>query len=176
MYIKDKNNLYLTGDLHLFHDDIIEICGRPFKNMKYMSRGIVNRFKEVLNKDSILIIVGDITMKGNEAIIDLKRFFNKIPGTKHLVLGNHDKLKPFDYIEYIGFTSVSTSIELEECVIIHDPAISVINRNKCFLCAHVHTLFDSFKNVVNVGVDVRNFYPISFNDAMNIYKNNNLIS
>ena len=83
---------------------------------------------------------------------------------KILILGNHDSLKPFTYID-LGFESVHTSLELsyngKDYVLVHDPAASCIDRNRIFLCGHVHDLFKIQRNVINVGVDVWNFFPVS---------------
>ena len=44
----------------------------------------------------------------------------------------------------------------------HDPAIHCMFPNKIIICGHVHNLFKVQKNVINVGVDVWDYKPVSF--------------
>ena len=99
----------------------------------------------------------------------LEQITQKLNGVKHLILGNHDRLKPFDYID-LGFTSVHTSLLYEEFVLNHDPAASVVMKDKTWLVGHVHDLFVQVRNVLNVGVDVRDFKPISIDEVRKCVK------
>lgn len=86
---------------------------------------------------------------------------------KILVLGNHDELKAFSYIE-AGFESVHTSLEVNGRILIHDPAVATINPNKTFICGHVHTLFLKCSNTINVGVDQFSFMPVQESTIIDI--------
>lgn len=94
----------------------------------------------------------------------LQSIVSTLHGQKHLILGNHDRFPAHDYVE-IGFWTVHTSLELEnlDAVLIHDPVASCINRQKLFICGHVHDFFTELKNVINVSVEVGNYQPISSN-------------
>jgi len=85
----------------------------------------------------------------------------KMNGEKHLVLGNHDVFKTFSYITDLGFTSAHTSLEVEEFILNHDPATCFIDKERIWLCGHIHDLFIHQRNVLNVGVDVWDYTPVS---------------
>jgi calcineurin-like phosphoesterase family protein len=76
----------------------------------------------------------------------------------------------------IGFSSVHTSLWFDEDGIIccHDPSAWSITKHKfpILLCAHIHKLFDLIKKsdsvVINVGVDVRGYKPISMEGVKNL--------
>jgi len=76
-------------------------------------------------------------------------------------MGNHDELKPQQYVG-AGFQSVHYPyLELFEFILVHDPALAQVDRERWFLCGHIHDLFKVHKNCYNVGVDVRGFKPVS---------------
>jgi calcineurin-like phosphoesterase family protein len=57
----------------------------------------------------------------------------------------------------------------------HDPAIyQPAIYDKIMLCGHIHNLFKNMKigsGLFNVGVDVRNFRPVSFDELLEEERN-----
>ncbi len=165
---------YFTSDQHFGHENIIKYCGRDtFKNSHQMDKTIIDNYNSVVTPNDTCYILGDFTMTANLDVIEsLSRRLN---GNKVLILGNHDRLKPFTYVD-IGFSSVHTSLKVrltngEEVICIHDPAAAcgVAVQNK-WLVGHVHNLFKSLDRgrVTNVGVDVFGFLPVS-EDGLMLY-------
>jgi calcineurin-like phosphoesterase family protein len=169
--------IYFTADWHIGHDNIIELVSRPFRTMARMEKYIIRNYNAIVKNDDEVYFVGDYVWGRN--LHELERVTKKLNGIKYLILGNHDLMKPFDYIE-AGFVQVATHLELsipihtswhdydEEYIMIHDPAKSVVNREKIFICGHVHDLFLTQKNVMNVGVDVWHFKPVSIDTIKEI--------
>lgn len=159
--------IYFTADPHYFHDPIIEACNRPYRNSHIMGKDMIRKYNERVSQNDTCYILGDLTLvKDKEPI---RRLLDKLNGHKILILGNHDYLNPFTYVD-IGFISVHTSLEISthvgDFVLVHDPAISQIDRNRTFLCGHIHDLFKMQKNCINVGVDVWGFYPVSLSEII----------
>jgi len=179
------SKVYLTGDHHFDQEGMIQVENRPFDNVRHQKSELIRLHNELVNEEDIVYFLGDLCMGGPEAKTDIKEFVSSLNGHKHLILGNHDILKPFDYIE-IGFHSVHTSLPLSirsigpemyemnsnlHChpdiiYLNHDPAPSIIAKDNLWICAHVHSLFRRVKNVVNVGVDVRGFKPMLIEHAL----------
>jgi calcineurin-like phosphoesterase family protein len=95
------------------------------------------------------------------------------------VLGNHDKLEPFQYID-VGFHSVHTSLEMSidgiEFVVVHDPSNSCMDRSKLFLCGHTHDFIKVRKNVICLCVELWHYTPVKWNTIKELYiemKSNN---
>jgi calcineurin-like phosphoesterase family protein len=152
---------FFTADQHFFHRNIINLCYRPFKSINEMHNILIDRYNEVVGLNDTCYHIGDFAMLGKSQINKLESIINKLNGRKILILGNHDEGKPFTYVN-MGFESVHTSLELSNgWILTHDPAVSCIDRNKRFVVGHVHDLFVTQKNCVNVGVDVWGFYPVS---------------
>jgi len=153
--------IWFTSDQHFYHDRIIEYCKRPFKDSIEMNNEIIKRYNSVVKDEDIVYHIGDFTLLDKEDNYrKISRIVSQLKGIKYLILGNHDDFRPFTCVK-MGFVSVHTSLEKEGYVMVHDPAASCIDRNKTFLCGHIHELFKIQKNVYNVGVDVQNFYPVS---------------
>jgi len=158
---------FFTADWHFFHKHIIQYCSRPFKNEKHMRNKIINNFNEVVRKEDTTFVLGDVAMLGGSQWEGLKGVIQKLNGTKHLIYGNHDEFRWQRYID-IGFTTVHSALWLEDegldIVMAHDPSVyCTLKQESVLLCGHIHTLFKSIpdQRVVNVGVDVWNFKPIT---------------
>jgi len=153
---------WFTADHHFGHDRIIEYCNRPYKNAKHMETCLIKNINEKVAKDDELIIVGDFTVKGDDHKGYIRHVFNRIKCEKViLIIGNHDTLLPRDYVEYIGFHSVHTMLEIEGFVVHHDPSKAYRDKNRIWITAHSHDYWKINRNRINVGVDVWNYYPVN---------------
>ena len=153
--------IYFTADFHFGHTKIIEYCNRPFTSAKEMDRVLINNYNSIVTDKDIVFIVGDLTMAGNSHKDYIRNLLSDLNGQKHLILGNHDQLKPFDYIE-LGITTVHTALLMpNQLALVHDPAVAEVDKTKTWLCGHIHTLFKMHNYIINVGVDVWNYHPVS---------------
>lgn len=153
---------WLTADQHYGHESIIDFCERPFRNVDQMDRALIKAHNEVVRPEDEVYFVGDFAWWGPQEADRIGNIIGKLNGNKHLILGNHDRLNPFTYIEY-GIISVHTSLVLhDKYVLAHDPSIAtVLKPQQTLLCGHVHRLFRKVGNAYNVGVDVHKFRPIN---------------
>ncbi len=164
---------YFTADEHYGHDEIIIHCNRPYENTQRMVRDIIKRHNEVVKDGDTVYHIGDFSMAGPDRVTYVEHLVKRLNGLHVLILGNHDRVAPFNYVD-VGFRSVHTALELtidgHYVVLAHDPSIwNVLPNDRIFLCGHVHNLFRSMpeKRVINVGVDVWNFTPITFAQVLN---------
>jgi calcineurin-like phosphoesterase family protein len=166
---------YFTGDEHYFHHKIIEYENRPWPDEKKMRKGMIIKHNEIVRPEDEVIHAGDFAMVGASQWERLAGVLKELNGTHHLVVGNHDEC-PWDKYLNVGFSSVHTSMwwENEGIVVVHDPSAWTVTKHKfpITLCAHIHKLFDVIKKsdtiVINVGVDVRDYKPISLQGIKNI--------
>jgi len=170
------NNTFATSDEHHDHTKLIEYVGRPFKNAKAVTKAIIERHNDAVNDNSVVWHLGDFSMVGPSRIHFYHRLLEKYRPVKarHLVLGNHDQLKVSQYLD-IGFTTVHTAfwmnVEGHDFLLGHDPAIyQPAVHSYIMLCGHLHVVFKTLPNlkVVNVGVDVWDFTPVSFESIINL--------
>lgn len=176
---------WFTADFHLDHERICEYTNRPFKNTAVMNKELIRRYNEYVGNDDLCYIVGDFSLRTEMHKDILANYLVKMNGIKILIFGNHDILKPFSYVD-IGFQSAHTSLELDleyessmiHVILHHDPCVSCLNRepDTLWICGHVHDLFKKCRNVINVGVDVWDYAPVSQYAVLELFTNqiNNL--
>ena len=161
--------IWFTADWHLDHANILVYePERPWTIISKMNGGLINRYNSKVQKDDTAYFLGDLSLKGPEQWPFYTRLLRNLNGHKHLILGNHDKMNPFLYVE-CGFESVHTALEVEEFILVHDPAVSVVNKNRKWLVGHIHSLFKHQKNCLNVGVDVWDYFPVSINQCREVF-------
>lgn len=79
--------IFCAGDLHLSHTNIIQYCDRPFVSVESMNDQLVANFRKTLTADDLLILVGDLSMRGPQGA---NWFLDQMPGEVIVVAGNHD--------------------------------------------------------------------------------------
>jgi calcineurin-like phosphoesterase family protein len=168
---------YFSADWHLFHRQIIEYCSRPFKNIREMHEFIVIEHNKTVKETDQFWLIGDVTMLGPSHGQRVQKVLEKFNGQMHLVLGNHDTWKPQMYIDY-GFASMHTVMWFEaegyRFYLAHDPSMYTVIENDpkaVLLCGHIHKLFKTLlpeKRVINVGIDVWDYKPVSGETILNL--------
>jgi calcineurin-like phosphoesterase family protein len=156
--------IFVTADHHFSHENIIDYCHRPYNRVGQMNYDMIKRYRSVVNTEDTVYFIGDLSIVGPNHRMHLQHLIEQMPGTKILILGNHDKHNPFTYVE-MGFQSVHTSLKVEEFNLVHDPAICQMDTTAKWLVGHIHCLFRKINNVLNVGVDVHGFYPITLEEV-----------
>ena len=169
---------YCIADPHLNHFNIIRYCDRPFKGVKDMQQYIIKSWNETVKEDTdIVYIVGDLWM-GKDRVPTLEKILNQVKGRKILILGNHDVIKPFTYVNH-GIESVHTSLLVSpsesglpcNVYFAHDPAVyTCLPDNAFMVCGHVHGLFKVQKGCANAGVDIWGFGPVSLDILYEVYQ------
>lgn len=163
---------WFTSDFHFGHDHVRRL--RPFTNINRMDKKLISRYNKVVDDEDIVYILGDLGLVGPSKKSWLQEKIERLKGRKRLILGNHDTLSAWDYVE-MGFEEVHTNCKLKIgghiVPIVHDPVALVAMPQDTFaLCGHVHDLwtkqaYSKNRVALNVGVDVHDFRPISEEDV-----------
>ena len=180
----DMHNVWFTSDLHLYHDNILWINKRPFKNCDEMWEYFKKEWNDKVKPEDYVFVLGDV-LWGSQAS-KLANMANLLNGHICIVLGNHDKEKTgvngkkgnfdvFDSCERSDFIKVkSKKYGIDQLIYLsHYPAMSwpQKNRGSIMLHGHVHGTMDCINEQskdlrVDVGVDgkLANMHILSFND------------
>lgn len=129
--------VFLIGDCHYGHRNIIKYCNRPFKDVEDMNEQLIKNWNSVVGKNDIVYVVGDFALCGKQKIIEIGQRLN---GRKRLVLGNHDQASIETY-RAAGFEFVyNHPIVLDDFFIISHVPLVGISENCPFggIFAHVH--------------------------------------
>lgn len=181
------SNIFFTSDLHLSHKNIIKYCNRPFNHLKEMDEAIIDNWNSCVGDNDIIFILGDFCFGAKTTWV---RYLEKLNGKKYLIQGNHDKNIPED--KFIKVTPmmnilIKGDIEIDDgqrITLCHYPMLSWYqsHRGSWNLFGHVHGGLSNkgldesriTPNQLDVGVDVHDFTPISYEKVKEIITKQNL--
>lgn len=164
--------IFLIGDMHFMHKNILKYCNRPFKDVEEMTESLVKNWNSVVDNNDIVYVVGDFALCGKQKIIEIG---NRLNGRKRLILGNHDGASIATYRE-AGFEFVyNHPIVLDDFYIIsHIPIVGIsVNAPFANVFAHVHddpTYKDCSCRSFCVSAERINYTPILFEDIKALIK------
>jgi calcineurin-like phosphoesterase family protein len=167
------NNVWFTSDLHLWHNDIIQMCNRPYNDVDEMWLDVKTKWNHQVQDDDTVFILGDFIWKKSKQVC--QRTLSQLNGKKILVLGNHDREKSlykegFEYIDKIIDIQV-ISDKTYNLVLCHYPMISWngMHRGSIQLFGHCHgnlPIDVMYDKQIDIGWDIKHDL-FSFNDIKN---------
>lgn len=81
--------LFFTSDLHLGHRFVADLRG--FTDPAEHDAAIIDHWQRTVHKDDHVWVLGDVAVSSPNAALTV---LAELPGTKHLVAGNHDACHP----------------------------------------------------------------------------------
>lgn len=129
--------IYLIGDPHFGHGNIIRYCNRPFTSVEEMNETLIKNWNSVVGKQDIVYVLGDFALCGKNSIIEITQ---KLNGRKRLILGNHDGASLETYRK-AGFEYIyNHPVILDDFYILSHYPQTYIQRDGLYasIFAHVH--------------------------------------
>ena len=180
-YKFDGDRVFFTSDTHFHHANIINFCGRPFKNVEVMNETLIANWNSVVGPDDIVFHLGDFCLGGSA---EWANILNRLNGKIYLIVGNHD-IKNLRQGYYSRFEHIAMQMHIEvwkqKIYLNHCPFLCYggAYRDTWQLFGHVHTskqntgidaprLHMLFPTQYDVGVDNNNFTPVSFEQVKRI--------
>lgn len=180
-YKFDGDKVFFTSDTHFYHSNIINFCGRPFKNVEVMNETLIANWNSVVGPDDIVFHLGDFCLGGSA---EWTNILNRLNGKIYLIVGNHD-IKNLRQGYYSHFEHIAMQMHIEvgkqKIYLNHCPFLCYggAYRDTWQLFGHVHTskqntgidaprLHMLFPTQYDVGVDNNNFTPVSFEQVKRI--------
>lgn len=173
--------IWLTSDLHLFHNKDFIYEPRGFASIEAMNEAIERNWNDTVNNDDEVYILGDLMVCGkavsNEVGMEVVR---RLKGKKHIIIGNHDtntRIKLYQQeasivevqyakmMRYKGrslylshYPTFTANLEHEK------PKQWIIN-----FFGHTHTkerFFNGIPFMYNVALDAHDNRPVLLDDAL----------
>lgn len=157
---------FFTSDHHFYHKNIIEYCNRPYADLEEMHDDMIAKWNETVGNDDRVYCLGDFSF-GN--VGQTKDILAQLNGYKILIRGNHDSngtCKLFDeWHQNLDFHSEYFTFLLSHYPYKTDGyedkrELYTPTSDKFLIHGHVHNKWNFKGNMINVGVDVWDFYPI----------------
>jgi len=166
---------YIISDLHLGHNNIINLCNRPFGSIEEMDDILVkNLFKIEYVPSDTLFFLGDMGFWSQEKFQNL---LSQIKAKTYLILGNHDKGRKISFWKNCGFTEVS---RFPLCVskwywLSHEPMYLNESMPYVNIHGHIHNIdqvlkVDGKNLYFNACVEKINYTPISLDNLIKNYQ------
>ena len=163
-------NNFFTADQHFCHENIItKFVFRPFQDVEHMNSEIIKRFNSRVKPGDTVYHLGDFKLTNNGP--NTYELLGKLNGRHVFIRGNHVKNNGTNVCLHYGI------IELygQRVVLAHRPEeaeiLMAVMSIKLGFCGHIHEKWQfretEYGLLVNVGVDVWDFYPI---DGKQIFK------
>ncbi len=184
---EEGSHIFFTSDTHFNHDNIIKFCARPYQSVAEMNEDLIRRWNEKVGKNDIVFHLGDFAWGGATKWIPI---LERLNGHIILCLGNHDEanITPtaelfFKHIRY----QYKIMVGKVQLYLNHHPFLTwggTYRENVWQLFGHVHSVpvdnptynsgADAERipylrpNQYDVGCDLNNCTPLSFNEVKEI--------
>lgn len=152
--------IFFTADTHLGDHRTINIHKRPFASVAEMDAELIERWNAVVGAEDVVWHLGDVARRP----ADVAALLARLNGTKHLLRGNNDSdatgAAP-------GWASVGDYAEIEvegRALVLGHYAFRSWNRQHkgaLNLHGHSHGRLTPMPRQFDVGVDVRDFRPVT---------------
>ena len=156
---------WVWSDLHLGHEHSRSAFGRPFRTAAEADRAMMEAWYDQVAEGETIICLGDVTVDG-EALAHHQDWWRRAPGTKWLVLGNHD-VDPINQVR--PFEAERRTVTLYAAgdpplLLTHVPLLQV-PHGAVNVHGHVHERESPTRNRhVNVSVEQLNYRPAKLSD------------
>ena len=166
---------YYIADPHFGHENILQLCQRPFDSIEDMNRALIAAWNERVTGNDTVFILGDLFYR----CADPEPILQQLKGRKRLIIGNHDSswMDKVELSKY--FVSVDPFLEITDGVrgitLCHYPLLTWKHKLRTFMVhGHIHndTTSDFFpllavrERVLNAGVDINGFRPVTFEELV----------
>jgi calcineurin-like phosphoesterase family protein len=177
---------WFTSDQHFGHAGILKHCpDRPWDDVQEMNEALIKNYQEVVSPGDIVYIIGDFAFKDHAKIL------RRLPGQKHLIVGNHDWDKTGRISQRRQEELIKAGVAwVKDSYLLRIPANTVDGepqwawlahyahrswprmwKQSWHLYGHSHgNLPDAGNLSTDVGVDCWDYYPVSFNQLKKHFK------
>lgn len=167
--------IYFTADTHFGHANVVKMCQRPFPDVEAMNEAMIAAWNDRVHGNDTVYIVGDMFFRCEDPESILKR----LKGKKRLIVGNHDGswMGKVELARY--FISVDLYLEISDgahaLTLCHYPLLTWKHAKKSYMVhGHIHANTDADfwpllrirDNVLNAGVDVNGYMPVTFGELL----------
>lgn len=157
-------NIWFTSDTHFGHKAIIRFSNRPFSSVEDMDETLIQRWNERVKPNDLIWHLGDFAF--HKSPTHLERLFNRLNGTKCLIIGNHDH-NDTKRLSWANIKALTTIVLDKVPVILCHYGLRVWDRShhgSLHLYGHSHNTLPGNNQSLDVGVDCWDFRPVNIDE------------
>ncbi|MCD8160576.1 MAG: hypothetical protein LUE61_05230 [Clostridiales bacterium] len=167
--------IYFTADTHFGHTNILKTCSRPFQTVDEMNEALIAAWNSRVCDGDTVYIVGDLFFLCK----DVEGILQRLNGEKWLITGNHDAqwMGKVDCGRY--FVRIEQYLEIKDrtrrMTLCHYPLLTWNHAKGSYMIhGHIHSNTDADfwpllkcrENVLNAGVDINHYQPVTFEELV----------
>jgi len=164
-----KKQIYLMGDTHFDHDNIIRYCNRPFQSSREMNVALVANWNGGVSETDTIYFLGDWAFgRGHKpALYWVKRLKGRIISVR----GSHDtdargvRMSRSKVLRYKGYNFL----------LIHDPETRSTPWHGWIIHAHKHNnsmrdypFINGERKTINVSAELLKYKPVSIDTLISL--------
>lgn len=163
--------IWLIGDTHFYHENIIKYCLRPFANAEEMNEVLVANWNETVQPEDTIYHLGDVAFVRKDSMNEI---VSRLNGHKILIRGNHDKGFTDTRFHEAGFEEIykdALYLEKYNVILSHRPLEDTLEALN--IHGHIHNSdpypkypWYSTKTHVCVSVELTRYRPISLDTIL----------
>lgn len=164
-----KKTIYLIGDTHFDHQNIIKYCHRPFRDAQEMNKTMVRNWNDTIKAGDIVYFLGDWSFGKNAR--PAKYWTGKLNGRIISLKGSHDNVKS------AGIKMASSKVlhyKKHAFLFIHDPG-QVNNWQNWVIHGHKHNnntedypFINGERKTINVSVELLDYQPLNIDKLLSL--------
>jgi calcineurin-like phosphoesterase family protein/2'-5' RNA ligase len=167
--LSGKKDIYLIGDMHFDHSNIIKYCQRPFQSVEEMNRTLVTKWNALVTPRDTVYFMGDWSFgRGSRPP---KYWRSKLNGHIVSIRGSHDnRVKGIKFanhtILYYG---------RHDFLLIHDPDRKPEDWHGWIIHGHKHNndmrdypFINGERKTINVAVELIGYQPLNIDKLLSL--------
>ena len=179
---KARGRIYLIGDTHFDHANIIKYARRPFPNVRAMNWAMVKNWNNTVKPEDTVYFLGDWAFRRIRGARAAKYWRSKLKGHVVSIRGNHDReqkgirFKDFKVIKYQGYSFL----------LIHRPGLNdpgqtrkqkqkleewhgwIIHGHKHNTNMGKYLFINGRTKTINVSVELTNYRPVNIDYLLSL--------
>ncbi len=156
--------IHFSSDAHFGDTRVISLMDRPFDSIEAHERALISRWNGVVAPDDTVYLLGDFAL--TEETVHLA---GKLNGHKHLIKGNYDKFADELYLRYFESVQDDLLLQTEHGIFYLNHYPTKGRSDFMNLSGHIHAAYRVQRNMINVGVDVWHYLPVSLDKILKYY-------
>jgi calcineurin-like phosphoesterase family protein len=159
--------LYFTSDTHFGDPRVLALDRRPFASVGVHDESLIGFWNETVAPDDEVWHLGDFARPGSASKVE--QLLERLNGRKNLVVGNNDDAVT---VTAAGWSSTQHYAELSVdgklLILCHYPFLTwnQMGKKSINLHGHSHGRLKRSPRQYDVGVDVWNFRPVTFEQLL----------
>ena len=173
--------IWLTSDLHLFHNRTFIYENRGFSSIEAMNEVIEKNWNDLIHDDDEVYVLGDLMVGGKAVSNDVgMEVVRRLKGRKHIIIGNHDTIARIQlYRQEESIVEVQYALLMRykgrSIYMSHFPTFTSDPKHEdpdqwiINFFGHTHTkerFFEGLPFMYNVALDAHEMKPVALDEAL----------